>query len=92
MVVLLIEQGHGVIRQKLSFSGNQFFNNKLSLSFLTLATHVILLLMYRFCPQLSEDIAMDEKDDVKLVKVLWETKVDMVRNSSKVSKLAQLLK
>jgi len=49
-------------------------------------------LVFRFCPQLSEDIAMDEKDDVKLVKILWETKVDMVRNNSKVCKLAQLLK
>lgn len=46
----------------------------------------------RFCPQLSEDIAMDEKDDMKLVKILWETKVDMVRHNSKVSKLAQLIK
>jgi hypothetical protein len=41
---------------------------------------------------MSEDVAMDEKDDVKLVKILWETKVDMVRNNGKVSKLAQLLK
>jgi len=49
-------------------------------------------LVFRFCPQLSEDIAMDEKDDAKLVKILWETKVDMVRNNSKVCKLAQLLK
>ncbi|CAH1738202.1 unnamed protein product [Aphis gossypii] len=47
---------------------------------------------FRFCPQLSEDIAMDEKDDVKLVKILWETKVDMVKNNNKVWKLAQLLK
>jgi calcium-independent phospholipase A2 len=47
---------------------------------------------FRFCPQLSEDIAMDEKDDAKLVKILWETKVDMVKNNSKVIKLAQLLK
>lgn len=53
---------------------------------------MILLLLFRFCPQLSEDIAMDEKDDVKLVRTLWETKVDMVKNNSKVSKLAQLLK
>jgi len=35
---------------------------------------------------------MDEKDDVKLVKILWETKVDMVKNNSQVCKLAQLLK
>lgn len=53
---------------------------------------MILFLLCRFCPQLSEDIAMDEKDDIKLVKILWETKVDMVNNSSKVKKLAQLLK
>jgi len=48
--------------------------------------------MYRFCPQLSEDIAMDEKDDMKLVRTLWETKVEMMRNNNKVIKLAQLLK
>lgn len=53
---------------------------------------MILLFLCRFCPQLSEDVAMDEKDDIKLVKILWETKVDMVNNRSKVSKLAQLLK
>ncbi|XP_050434719.1 85/88 kDa calcium-independent phospholipase A2 [Adelges cooleyi] len=47
---------------------------------------------FRFCPQLSEDIAMDEKDDMKLVKVLWETKADMVKNHCKVINLAQLLK
>lgn len=53
---------------------------------------IIILLAHRFCPQLSEDIAMDEKDDVKLVKTLWETKVDMVKNHSKICKLAQLIK
>lgn len=35
---------------------------------------------------------MDEKDDAKLVQILWETKVDMVKNNSKVHKLAELLK
>lgn len=53
---------------------------------------IVILSAHRFCPQLSEDIAMDEKDDVKLVKTLWETKVDMVRNNNKICKLAQLLK
>lgn len=59
---------------------------------MTFSFQTIMLLVCRFCPQLSEDIAMDERDDVKLVKILWETKVDMVKNNSKVAKLAQLLK
>jgi len=88
MVVLWTEQDHCVTKQKLSSLGDhslfaQICNSeRLNINFL----------VFRFCPQLSEDIAMDEKDDAKLVKILWETKVDMVRNNSKVCKLAQLLK
>ncbi|KAK9502817.1 hypothetical protein O3M35_011519 [Rhynocoris fuscipes] len=46
---------------------------------------------FRFSPQLSEDIAMDEKSDVKLVNMLWETKVYIVSESKQLQKLATLL-
>jgi len=94
MVVLWIEQDHGVTKQKrLSLGINIFFLRIILINFQWTIVYLInALLFYRFCPQLSEDIAMDEKDDAKLVKILWETKVDMVKNNSKVIKLAQLLK
>uniref|UniRef100_A0A023F206 phospholipase A2 n=1 Tax=Triatoma infestans TaxID=30076 RepID=A0A023F206_TRIIF len=46
---------------------------------------------FRFSPQLSEDIVMDEKSDVKLVNMLWETKVYIVSQSQQVNKLAAFL-
>ncbi len=46
---------------------------------------------FRFCPQMSEEINMDEKDDQKLVNMLWETKVYMVQNHTEVLKLVSLL-
>jgi hypothetical protein len=46
---------------------------------------------YRFNPQLSEDIAMDEKDDEKLVNMLWEARVYMHSSRSIVKKVAHLL-
>jgi len=47
---------------------------------------------FRFNPQLSEDIAMDEKDDEKLVNMLWEAKVYMHSRLSMVKEVARLLK
>lgn len=88
MAALWTEQDHCATKQKLSSSGNSLL---LYLSY-NFSTNEYCIFVYRFCPQLSEDVAMDEKDDVKLVKILWETKVDMVKNNSKVCKLAQLLK
>ncbi|KAI5720122.1 hypothetical protein M8J77_002180 [Diaphorina citri] len=46
---------------------------------------------FRFSPQLSEDIVMDEKSDEKLVNMLWETKAYMLSNEACVEKLARLL-
>jgi calcium-independent phospholipase A2 len=46
---------------------------------------------YRFTPQLSEDIAMDEKDDEKLVNMLWEAKAYMHSNHNMVKEVARLL-
>jgi len=54
--------------------------------------HTIDIPFYRFCPQLSEDISMDEKDDQKLVNMLWETKAYMVHHHTEVLKLIALLK
>lgn len=46
---------------------------------------------FRFSPQLSEDISMDEKNDEKLVNMLWETKAFMFNQQPEVKKLAILL-
>ncbi|KAL1451791.1 hypothetical protein WDU94_006137 [Cyamophila willieti] len=46
---------------------------------------------FRFSPQLSEDIVMDERSDEKLVNMLWETKAYMLSNDECVTKLAALL-
>ncbi|KAL1128876.1 hypothetical protein AAG570_013410 [Ranatra chinensis] len=46
---------------------------------------------FRFSPQLSEDIAMDEKSDEKLVNMLWETKVYIHSQPEVLSRLASLI-
>lgn len=46
---------------------------------------------FRYSPQMSEDIAMDEKSDEKLVKMLFETKVYIHSNISSLQQLALLL-
>lgn len=46
---------------------------------------------YRFNPQLSEDIAMDEKDDEKLVNMLWEAKAYLHSRRDVVKKVVCLL-
>lgn len=46
---------------------------------------------FRFSPQLSEDISMDEKSDEKLVNMLWETKAYIFSQDTEVRKLASLL-
>lgn len=46
---------------------------------------------FRFSPQLSEDVAMDEKSDEKLVNMLWETMAYMESNRKEVQKLAVIL-
>ncbi|CAH1155338.1 unnamed protein product [Phaedon cochleariae] len=46
---------------------------------------------FRFCPQMSEEVAMDEKADEKLVRMLWETKVYMHEHLSHVRELRDIL-
>lgn len=46
---------------------------------------------FRFSPQMSEDINMDEKSDEKLCKMLWETKAYMHSNLTTILELADLL-
>lgn len=47
---------------------------------------------FRFNPQLSVDIAMDEKIDEPLINMLWETKAYMHSNRKQVIELINLLK
>ncbi|XP_036335725.1 85/88 kDa calcium-independent phospholipase A2-like isoform X3 [Rhagoletis pomonella] len=47
---------------------------------------------YRFNPQLYEDIAMDEKDDQKLINMLWHAKAYMHNNRNKIIEMINLLK
>lgn len=46
---------------------------------------------FRFSPQLSEEIAMNEMSDEKLCNMLWETKVFMYNNQSTIKQIADLL-
>ncbi|XP_050301399.1 85/88 kDa calcium-independent phospholipase A2 isoform X2 [Anthonomus grandis grandis] len=46
---------------------------------------------FRFSPQMSEEIAMDEKSDEKLCNMLWETKAYMHENINLMRELADLL-
>lgn len=47
---------------------------------------------FRFNPQLSEDIAMDEKSDKKLINMLWETKAYMYANRNRVIEMINTIK
>lgn len=49
-------------------------------------------LTIRFNPHMSTDIAMDEKNDLKLINMLWETKAYMHANRNKVIEMVNLLK
>lgn len=46
---------------------------------------------FRFCPQMSEDFNMDEKDDQKLCQLLWETKVYMRKNVATMKELSDII-
>lgn len=46
---------------------------------------------FRFNPQMSEDIAMDEKSDEKLCRMLWETKAYMYSNMATMKEVSDLL-
>ncbi|XP_055625339.1 85/88 kDa calcium-independent phospholipase A2 isoform X2 [Toxorhynchites rutilus septentrionalis] len=47
---------------------------------------------YRFNPQMSVDIAMDEKIDEPLINMLWEVKAYMYANRKKLIEMINLLK
>lgn len=51
-----------------------------------------IIIVHRFNPQLSEDIAMDEKNDIKLIKMLFEAKAYMHKNRSKVIEMINIIK
>lgn len=46
---------------------------------------------FRFNPQLSEDIAMDEKSDEKLCRMLWEAKAYMHAHVNVMKEIADIL-
>ena len=46
---------------------------------------------YRFSPQLSEDVALDNSDDRTLVNMLWETQCYLHQHHEKLAQLASLL-
>ncbi|XP_047993745.1 85/88 kDa calcium-independent phospholipase A2 isoform X1 [Leguminivora glycinivorella] len=46
---------------------------------------------YRFSPPLSKDVAMDERSDETLVRMLWETHAYMREHRDRVAELAALL-
>ncbi|GAB0089957.1 85/88 kDa calcium-independent phospholipase A2 [Sergentomyia squamirostris] len=47
---------------------------------------------FRFNPQLSEDVPMDEKSDQKLINMMWEAKAYIYANRNKVIEMINLLK
>lgn len=46
---------------------------------------------YRYSPQLSEDVNMDEKSDEKLVNMLWEAKTFMHTNKRSVKEMIAII-
>ncbi|KOB73677.1 putative phospholipase A2, group VI [Operophtera brumata] len=46
---------------------------------------------YRFSPHLSRDIAMDDRDDARLVTMLWETQAHTRQHRDQLAELAALL-
>lgn len=47
---------------------------------------------FRFNPQMSVDIPMDEKQDEPLINMMWEAKAYMYVNRNKVIEMINLLK
>jgi hypothetical protein len=47
---------------------------------------------FRFNPQMSVDLAMDEKMDAPLINMMWETKAYMYQNRNKVIEMVNMLK
>ncbi|VDM85820.1 unnamed protein product, partial [Strongylus vulgaris] len=55
-------------------------------------SHSISAPFFRYSPQLSTAIDLDETDDVKLINIMWGTKVYMNEENSSVEQLVELLK
>lgn len=53
---------------------------------------LIFIFLCRFNPQLQEDIAIDEKNDQKLINMLWCTKVHMHSNRQKILDMINYIK
>lgn len=47
---------------------------------------------FRFNPQMSVDLPMDEKMDTPLINLMWETKAYMYQNRNKVIEMINQLK
>lgn len=47
---------------------------------------------FRFCPQMSIEVAMDARDDEPLCNMLWETKVYMHQRRHIMRELGDLLR
>lgn len=59
---------------------------------ISLTNLYLFLSHFRFNPQLSEDIAMDEKNDQKLINMLWCAKAYVHANRNKVIEMINCLK
>lgn len=46
---------------------------------------------FRFSPQMSEEVAMNENSDEKLCKMLWEAKAYMHENINVMREVADIL-
>ncbi|KAJ1357009.1 hypothetical protein KIN20_015024 [Parelaphostrongylus tenuis] len=55
-------------------------------------SHSISVPFFRFSPIHSSPVELDETDDLKLINMMWNTKVYMNEESSSVSQLIELLK
>ncbi|XP_071960521.1 85/88 kDa calcium-independent phospholipase A2-like [Antedon mediterranea] len=47
---------------------------------------------FRFSPPISVDMPLDESDDIKLLKILWETECYIKKNENKIKKMVSILK
>lgn len=47
---------------------------------------------FRFSPRISEDVALDCKDDLVLINMLWETQRYIHEHKERIAQLANLLR
>lgn len=75
----------GVVRLVFPITGNLLIQ-------LISSSHIPMVNFFRFNPQLSEDIAMDEKNDQKLINMLWCAKAYVHANRNKIIEMINSLK